>query len=242
MMERVCVVLVEPRHPGNVGMVCRAMKNMGITSLRLVNPCAVDHPEARKFAVSAGDILQSARLFPSLEEALSDVVFSVATTRRFGKYREEVMSVEETAKTLHLRSQEGNVALVFGREDNGLTTEELSRCSAVGTIDTAEYGSLNLAQAVLIFCHELWRSRGGKGAESSPGREPASTKELEALFSHMETTLLRIGFLNPENPAHIMRTLRRVIHRARVDSREAAILRGIMSQIDWACDSFRGKK
>ncbi|GAB4300223.1 MAG: RNA methyltransferase [Desulfuromonadia bacterium] len=239
--EQVSIILVEPQNPGNVGMVCRAMKNMGLSSLRLVNPCPVQHPEARKFAVSAKDILESAEIFPTLRDALADVFFSVGTTRRFGKYRQEILSPREVARELLSRVDAGPVALVFGREDNGLSTEEISLCTAMASIETAgEYGSLNLAQAVLIFCYELHRER-GEGVPRIP-RAMASGAELESLFGRMEQTLLRIGFLNPENPDHIMRTLRRVINRSGVDSREVSILRGILSQIDWACDSFRGKK
>lgn len=237
----ISIILVEPQHPGNVGMVCRAMKNMGLSSLRLVNPCPTDHPEARKFAVSAQDLLESAERFPTLRDALADVVLSVGTTRRFGKYRQEVLTPGETARELVSRMCTGRVALVFGREDNGLTTEEISLCTVLGSIETAgEYGSLNLAQAVLIFCYEVHRAMGG---EITPfQRRLAAGGELESLFGQMERTLLRIGFLNPENPDHIMRSLRRIINRAGVDSREVSILRGIMSQIDWACDSFQGKK
>src|SRR4051794_30032236 len=95
------IVLVEPQSPGNVGMVCRAMKNMGLDDLRLVNPCPTDHPEATKFAVSARDLLEGATLFPSLQAALADTVVSVATTRRHGKYRQEISTPEEIVAKVH---------------------------------------------------------------------------------------------------------------------------------------------
>jgi tRNA/rRNA methyltransferase len=239
--DRIAIVLVEPRNPGNVGMVCRAMKNMGLGTLRLVNPCDHSHPEALKFAVSARDILERATLFASLSEALADSPFSVGTTRRHGKYRPEIFTPEEIAGKILPQFELYRAALVFGREDNGLTTDELSLCRWHATIPSAtEYGSLNLAQSVLIFCYELFKSARDTSIES--GRSIATVEETEELFRQMETTLLRIGYLNPQNPAHIMRTFRRLFARAELDSREVAILRGLMSQIDWATGDFTGRK
>jgi len=136
---------------------------------------------------------------------------------------------------------EGDVALVFGREDSGLTTDELSLCRWQATIPTSdEYGSMNLAQAVLIFCYEL--SRGLADGVLPVSRELAETGEMEAMYRHMEETLLGIGFLDPLNPAHLMRTLRRIFSRAELDSREVAVLRGMMSQVDWAASAVAASK
>jgi tRNA/rRNA methyltransferase len=239
--ESISVVLVEPQNPGNIGMVCRAMKNMGLAELRLVNPCAHDHPEAYKFAVSARDLLESATVFSALPEALADSPLSIGTTRRHGKYRPEIVSPEEIARKILPELGKYRAAFVFGREDSGLTTDELSLCRWHATIPSAaEYGSLNLAQSVLIFCYELFK--GGAYAHSAGVREIASVEETEELLSHMERSLLRIGYLNPQNPAHIMRTFRRLFARAELDSREVALLRGMMSQIDWATGDFSGRK
>ncbi len=240
-MENVAIVLVEPQNPGNVGMVCRAMKNMGLHELRLVNPCPLNHPDAAKFAVAAKDLLEGAKIYPTLREALGDCPFSVATTRRHGKYRQEIFSAAEVAEKVLGAQHTGRVALVFGREDSGLTTDEVALCRWQATVPTAgDYGSLNLAQAVLIFTYELFRAAGG----SVPRRErvPAPSGDLEILYDHMEQTLLRIGFLNPQNPAHIMRTMRRIFARAEIDQREVSVLRGLMAQIDWAAAGFKGKK
>jgi tRNA/rRNA methyltransferase len=236
----VSIVLVEPQNPGNVGMVCRAMKNMGLSQLRLVNPCQTDHPEALKFAVSARDLLESATSFSSLREALADSPFSVATTRRHGKYRQEIFTPEEIAAKISGAEGVGGVALVFGREDSGLTTDEVALCRWHATIPAGDFGSLNLAQAVLIFAYELFRAAGGTVHRQE--RAPAPAEDLETLYDHMERALLHIGFLNPQNPGHIMRTLRRIYARAELDSREVAVLRGMMAQIDWAANGFKGKK
>ncbi|HEY5974325.1 MAG TPA: TrmH family RNA methyltransferase, partial [Geobacteraceae bacterium] len=132
-------------------------------------------------------------------------------------------------------------ALVFGREDSGLTTDEVALCRWQSTIPTSgEYGSLNLAQSVLIYCYELLAGFSAPAAEEV--RELAPGDSLEEMYGQMERTLLRIGYLNPQNPAHLMRSLRRIFARAALDQREVTIVRGMMSQIDWAASEFRGKK
>lgn len=237
----IAIVLVEPQSPGNVGMVCRAMKNMGLSKLRLVNPCPIDHPEALMFAVSAKDLLERAEIFPDLASALADTPIAVATTRRHGKYRQEIFTPVEIVEKMAADAGTNRIALVFGREDSGLTTAEVSLCKWQATIPTAgEYGSLNLAQSVLIFCYEILKASGATDKQTV--RELAPGESLESMYSHMAQVLLKIGFLNPENPAHLMMTLRRILSRAELDSREVTIIRGMMSQIDWASGEFKGKK
>ncbi|MDD2850425.1 MAG: RNA methyltransferase [Desulfuromonadaceae bacterium] len=242
MNNNIAIVLVEPQSPGNIGMACRAMKNMGLTRLRIVNGCDRFHPESLKFAVAARDLLESAQLFPDLLSAIEDCTLTVGTTRRHGKYRQEILSPPEVAgRFRELVTFDCRAALVFGREDNGLTTEELSLCRWHATIPTShEYGSLNLAQSVLLFCYEL-----GKAAETAGGGRPlelATSCEMEALFAHLDGTLNKIGFLNDQNPAHIMRSLRRIFFRANLDNREVTVLRGMLTQIDWASSAFDGRK
>lgn len=239
---RIAIVLVEPQQPGNVGMVCRAMKNMGLADLRLVNPCPLDHEEAIKFAVSARDMLDQARIFTSLESALADTSLTVATTRRHGKYRQEIQTPGEVIDRIGSELETNRAAFVFGREDSGLTTEEVALCRWQATIPTAEFGSLNLAQAVLIFCYELFTRLGQMEGRQAETRNLADTGSSEALFDQMEVTLMKIGFLNPQNPGHLMKSLRRILLRAEMDEREVAIFRGMMTQIDWAAREFKGKK
>ena len=240
--ENISIVLVEPQSPGNIGMVCRAMKNMGLSQLRLVKGCDRFHPESLKFAVAAKDLLEQAELFDDLASALADCTMTVGTTRRHGKYRQEILSPPEVAALLKGQADpDCRAAIVFGREDSGLTTDELSLCRWHATIPSdADYGSLNLSQAVLIFCYEL-----GKAADSPGGgrlEQMAASGEMESLFSQMDVCLQKIGFLNEQNPGHIMRSLRRIYFRAELDSREVAILRGMLTQIDWASTGFDGRK
>ena len=238
----IAIVMVEPQSPGNIGMACRAMKNMGLSNLRLVGGCDRFHPESLKFAVSARDLLERAECFPDLTSALADRSLTVATTRRHGKYRQEIFSPAEVAALLKTNATPNcPAAIVFGREDNGLTTAELSLCRWHATIPSAsEYGSLNLAQAVLLFCYEL-----GMASESPGGGRMdrlATSGEMESFFTQMDATLFKIGFLNDQNPEHIMRSLRRIFFRSELDSREISILRGMLSQMDWACSDFDGRK
>ncbi|MGB4599871.1 MAG: RNA methyltransferase [Trichlorobacter sp.] len=240
LLDTIVVVLVEPRSPGNIGMVCRAMKNMGLSRLRLVAGCDHQHPDATMFAVSARNLLEQAECYPTLSAALADTTVSVATTRRTGKYRQELLTPPQVAHSL-LQRGDGTAALVFGREDHGLSTEELSLCSIQATIPSSEdCGSLNLAQSVLIFCYELFNVIQADHLKQQ--RETAPSGELESLFGHLEGTLARIGFLNPQNPAHMMRSLRRIFFRSELDSREVTILRGMLSQVDWATEGFGGRK
>ncbi len=242
MNKDIAIILVEPQSPGNIGMTCRAMKNMGFTQLRIVNGCNRFDAESLKFAVAARDLLESAQIFPDLASAMADCTLTIGTTRRHGKYRQEILSPPEVAGLLREQvAPECRAALVFGREDNGLTTEELSLCRWHATIPTSdEYGSLNLAQSVLLFCYEL-----GKAAEPVGGGRPfdlAHSEEMETFFTHLHATLEKIGFLNEQNPAHMMRSLRRIFFRANLDSREVTVLRGMLTQIDWASSAFDGRK
>lgn len=240
--EHISIVMVEPQSPGNIGMVCRAMKNMGLSRLRLVKGCDRFHPDSLKFAISARDLLEQAEQFDDLPSALADCTLTVGTTRRHGKYRQEILSPPEVA--VLLKAQTGlacRAAIVFGREDSGLTTDELSLCRWHATIPSAaEYGSLNLSQAVLLFCYEL-----GKAGEPPGGarqEQLATSGEIEMLFNQMNDSLQKIGFLNEQNPGHIMRSLRRIFFRSSLDTREVSILRGLMTQIDWASSGFDGRK
>lgn len=242
MNNDIVIILVEPQSPGNIGMVCRAMKNMGFSQLRIVKGCDRFEPEALKFAVAARDLLETAVVFPDLASAMADCTLTVGTTRRHGKYRQEIFTPPQVADLLRGQvAPDCRAAFVFGREDSGLTTDELSLCRWHATIPTSDqYGSLNLAQSVLLFCYEL-----GKANESAGGGRPfelAKSEEMETLFAHFNNTLGKIGFLNEQNPAHMMRSLRRIFFRANLDSREVTVLRGMLTQIDWASSDFDGRK
>lgn len=243
LSKQIRVILVEPQSPGNIGMVARAMGNFGISELRLVNPCPYLHPEARKFAVRAAPLLGNARVFPDLASALADLPMSVAATRRAGKLRGELLDVADAARlAAGLPAVEG-VGLVFGREDAGLTSEEVSLCSHSATIATSEdIGSLNLAQAVLLFLYAFTRqTRSVESFETVVGERPTHA-ELEGLFAQMEQVLTRIAFLNPSRPASVMNRLRRMVNQAVMDKDDLSLLRGMWSQLQWSINDWRGRK
>ncbi|NIQ93544.1 MAG: RNA methyltransferase [Desulfuromonadales bacterium] len=232
--DNVSIVLVEPQGERNIGSVCRAMMNFGFRDLRLVNP-QVDHRthEARQMAVKAGDLLDKASLFDTLETALADCRLAIGTTRRFGKYRETFLSPEKAAGEAAAAAAEGRVALVFGREDRGLHADEIALCQLYLTIPTrAELPSMNLAQAVSLCLYEFAKfAENSAEVPTAPKRAPI--EEVESLFAHMKTSLLDIEYLDPKNPDHIMRALRRIFGRSGLSSREVRILRGLFSRIDW---------
>ena len=232
--EKLAVVLVEPQGARNIGSVCRAMLNFGFTDLRLVNP-QVDHLShaARQMAVKATGVLENARIFNSLASALSDCVLSFGTTRRFGRYREDLVHPEEAAQLLVPAMQTGSVALVFGREDKGLFTSELDLCQYFITIPTNdELPSMNLAQAVVLCLYEVNRARGKLAGLKHGRKKLATNNQLEALYQHMRDSLVNIGYLNPQNPDHILRSFRRILGRSALNDREVRILRGLFNQID----------
>ena len=238
--DKLAVVLVEPQGAMNIGSVCRAMGNFSVSDLRLVSLCG-DHlsRDARLMAVKAAPLLENARVFTSLEEALSDCVMSFGTTRRFGQYREGLIHPDEAARNLLPVAEEQTVAMVFGREDKGLLTAELDLCQHLITIPTdSELPSMNLAQSVVLCLYEIQKARGDRAGLQHGRKKLADNKQLESLYQHMRESLVNIGYLNPQNPDHILRSFRRILGRAALNSREVAILRGLFNQID----VFSGKK
>lgn len=239
-LDNLCVVLVAPSGALNIGSVARAMANFSISDLRLVAP-QTDHlqDDARKMAVKATPILEQARVYAELAEALADCHMALGTTRRFGKYRENLLHPDEAAQTLLPLLPKGHVALVFGREDRGLKTEELDLCQRHVTIPTSDrLPSMNLAQSVAVCLYEIAKSHGSGGAAGT-GRKLATVAQLEDLFGHMRQSYNDIGYLDPQNPEHILRAFRRFLGRAALDPREVRILRGMLSQIDWVAAERR---
>lgn len=234
-VENITVVLVEPQGPLNIGSVCRAMMNFGFSDLRLVNP-RTDHlcDEARRMAVKAGGLLEGGKLFASLEEALQDCHLALATTRRFGKYREDFLHPDQAAGYLSPWTEKGRVALVFGREDKGLTTDELDLCQRLITIPTNDQlPSMNLAQSVVLCLYEISKAQAASQLKSGGRKKLATNRVLESMYGHMRSTLCDIGFLDEQNPDHILRSLRRIFGRAGLNDREVRILRGLWSRLDW---------
>jgi TrmH family RNA methyltransferase len=262
-LQNITIVLVGPQYAGNIGSVCRAMKNTGLSRLFLVSP--EQDPlsaEARMMATSAKDILQKAKTFSTLEEALEGFRWIAGTSARKGINRGPFIPPREISPEIIQHARSIPVAILFGPEDRGLTNRDLDPCHALIQIPTHPgLSSLNLAQAVLLVCYELYltnlgelriadcglrigkRSR-GKIVGSSSGLLPplAEFQKVEKMYAHLEQLLLRIGFLDTNNPKRIMHTLRRIYGRAHLGDRDVAILRGIFRQLEWYAVHGREKK
>jgi len=239
-LSNIAIVLVRPQYAGNIGSVCRAMKNMGLSRLILVSP-AQNHlaPDARMMALAAKDILEHAEIYPSLDKALEGFRWIAGTSARAGRNRGPFITPREICPEILNHARSIPVAILFGPEDRGLTNEELAPCQALVSIPThARLRSLNLAQAVMIFCYELFlASLAHQEEKNYPPHiitSPlAEFQKLEKMYAHLEELLLKIGFLDPQNPKRIMHTLRRIFGRAKLTDRDVAILRGIFRQLEW---------
>ncbi|MEA3547276.1 MAG: RNA methyltransferase [Thermodesulfobacteriota bacterium] len=235
MLRNTAIVLVEPQGALNIGSVCRVMMNFGFHDLRIVNP-RVDHlsDEARHMAVKAGALLDKAVVFSDLAEAVADCHLVFGTTRRFGKYREEFIGPDAIGERLLTLPPSNRAALVFGREDHGLTTAELDFCQVLVTIPTRdELPSMNLAQAVCLCLYEIEKKIDDRRTRIPETRTPALSQNLESMYQHMRQTLLDIEYLDPQNPDHILRAFRRIFSRSDLTEREVLILQGLWSRIDW---------
>jgi len=234
LLERVDIVLVHPEQPGNVGAVARVLANLGIDSLILVEPRFRHWAEARKLAVHASDLLERARRVESLEEAVGDAAWVVATSCRGRTHAERKPPLDPEAFTRRLSELAGSqrLALVFGPESAGLTNRQLGLCQDILRLPTADrYPSLNLAQAVAICAWELRRCRLERPAAGT-ARRRASAGDINGLVEHMRRTLGNIDYLDPRNPEHVLDDLRALIMRAGPDSRELGMLRGIFHKMD----------
>ncbi len=231
-LERIRVVLSRPRHPGNIGSAARAMKTMGLSRLYLVNPEEFPASQAQALAAGATDVLDAAVLAPTLPAALREVSFAVALTARTRDLSHEMVPLREAAQRVALEAQHAQVALVFGNEVSGLSNAELDRCHLLATIPAnPQYGSLNLAAAVQVSAYEVRMAALGSSIETSPPFPAATHEQLEYFYQHLEQVLYDSGFLDPEEPKRMMRRLRRLFGRARLEKKEIDILRGILGAV-----------
>lgn len=230
-LSRVRIVLVETSHPGNIGGAARAMKTMGLSRLVLVNPNGFPGAEATARASGADDILARATVTDSLAAALAGCHVVIGTSARLRSLSWPQLNPRECGERIATASAEGEVALVFGREKSGLTNAELEQCRYLVHIPSnPEYQSLNLAAAVQVLSYEIATAfgYGGQPREvGDAGGAPATADEIEGMFAHIEQTLVGIGYLDPANPRHLMRRLRRLFNRVELSHEEVNILRGI---------------
>ena len=233
-LSNIHVILVHPLYGGNVGSVCRAMKNMGLSRLVLVGGTDnLDMHEARTLAYRATDVLDAATCTETVAEAVADCGLVAGATARVGLYRDHSRTPRAWAPQLLAAAQATPVALMFGREDKGLTNEELALCTQIIQIPSSpEYLSLNLSHAVMVCCYELFVA--AEVFEGSEEQCPEATSEMrERMFSIWEETLLKIGFMESEKSQHMMLGLRRILSRGTLTDADVRILMGIARQAQW---------
>jgi tRNA/rRNA methyltransferase len=231
-MNSIAIVLVEPQIAENIGAATRAMNNMGITRLILVKPENCDLSRILKMATGTSiDIVEEMEVCDRLLDAIGPFQFVVGTTARIGAQRPALTYPRDLARDLVPIAQENQVAILFGPEDRGLSNEHLRYCHTIATIPTSRFASLNLAQAVMVICYEIFY------ASRTPPEEPfhrlANKFELEGMYEHMKDVLTKIGFIDPQNPEHWMLNIRRFLSRLPLRAREVHIVRGICRQLDW---------
>lgn len=227
-----CVVLVEPQLPENIGATARAMANMNLRELRLVQPCEHTGYAAQKMASGAERLLEEARVFGSLEEALADCHLAVGCSARTGQERSAWLTPRSLPLWWSEHPPEARLALVFGREDRGLSNEQLVLCHRMLHIPTSpELRSLNLAQAVLLVSWELFAAQ---APQEATVELPATAGELSGLWRHAREVLFRIGYFQEDQNTRRRHLLRRILNRLAPSQQELQTLRGILRQMNWA--------
>ena len=246
-LDNFVVVLVQPLGAGNVGSIARTMASFGLSRLRLVSPrCDVKSVEARSMAMSAQPLLAAAEHFATLREAVQDCGWAVATSRRLGRNRKPTLYPREGASSLLRQAKETSVALVFGREDKGLRTDEVDLCQERLLIPAIPNGdSFNLSQAALLVLWEIFtknqQADEGEDISSVPvhhGAPPhqedlASRENIEGLLDHLVATLETIGFVPHNHPERVARSFRSLIDRILPSEREVRMMRGVLRQLTW---------
>lgn len=226
------IVMVGTTHPGNIGGVARAMKNMGLSRLSLVAPEApFPHAKARARASGAVNVLENTQIFSTLEEAVADCSLVIGASARMRTLPWPVVDPRECASRVVNIESEAEVAIVLGRENSGLTNDELELCQLLVTIPTnPDFSSLNIAAAAQVLCYEIRLAANlDKAPENEHDSPLATSAEQEGMFSHFEQALTELDFLKPDNPGQLMRRLRRLFTRTGLERMEVNILRGMMT-------------
>ena len=243
--DNIRVVLVNTSHPGNIGAAARAIKNMGLRRLYLVSPRDFPADRAVWRAANAADVLDQAVVVESLDEAISDCGLVIGTSARGRSIPWPMLSPRESGQKIWREAGDHEVALVFGREDRGLTNEELHKCTYHVHIPADPgYSSLNLAAAVQVLTYEvrmtaLAEQQGDYPDSGDWDVAPAKVAELELYYEHLEQALVALGFHDPDNPRQTMTRLRRLFNRIRPDTMELSIMRGVLTGVQNAAHKLK---
>jgi tRNA/rRNA methyltransferase len=231
-LKNISIVLYRPRFPENIGAAARSMRNMGIEQLVVVDPDNCDLTRICKLATHAAlDVVEQMMVFDRLDDALAEYNFVVGTTARLGGQRKVISTPARMAERIFPISQQNRIAVVFGPEDRGLTNADIRLCHTLVNIPTADFSSLNLAQAVMILCYELFQYTTKAPADYEP--RLANRQELDAMYAQLKEILIRISFINPENPEYFINNFRQFFSRLPLRAKEVQIIRGICRQINW---------
>jgi TrmH family RNA methyltransferase len=233
-LSRLHIVLVRPTHAGNLGACARAMKTMGLESLRLVRPCPAVDAQSQAMAAGADDVLERAVMYDTLDEAIRDCGYVLGTSARDRRIGWPVFAPRGGAAMLLEKASAQPVALLFGQERTGLTNDELDRCHALVTIPAnPDYSSLNIASALQIMAYEIYTAAGSSAVALAPApvHTPAPHEEMHQFYRHLQQVMTETGFLNPAKPRYLMRRLVRLFNRAQPDTNEINILRGILTSV-----------
>lgn len=239
-LANISILLLEPQSPGNIGSVARVMKNMGLTSLYLINPQTEIGAESFQLACGADDILDAARRTETLPETLQPFSLCVGTTSRIVDTFPQVLTPHQLATQIAEFSAEGRIALLFGPERTGLTNEHVKHCQWLVTIPSnPAFESMNLSHAVAILAYEL----SSRQPQTTLGREIQSARlsQIESFYQTLQRNLTEIGFLKAPNIDRLMITLRNILSRALLEERDVQILRGILRQWNWYAEKLRRK-
>ncbi len=234
-LDNISIVMVGTTHPGNIGAAARAMHNMSISKLVLVNPQCPVGEIAYARASGANVVLDNRRKTESLQQAVQDCTLVIAASARVRSLPWPELTTDLMVQKIAVLDAQSRTALVFGREHSGLTNEELQLCNYMVNIPTnPDFSSLNVASAIQVLCYEIFKLGANQvKAETSNNQEPAATRqELEGYFEHLEQVITATQFLDTENPGLLMQRLRRLYHRIELSKSEVSILRGILSSVE----------
>lgn len=232
MLNRVRIILIGTSHPGNIGAAARAMKTMGLAQLHLVAPELYPHEKATEMAASATDVLEKAVVHKDLSSAIADCTLVIGASARTRKIPWPMLTPREMAEKIQAEASTATIAILFGREQSGLTNDELQRCHWHLNIPAnPDYSSLNLAAAVQVIAYELRVASVNLPPSTVEDYPLATVAEMESFLLHLETTLIMLNFLRADAPRKLMTRLRRFFARARPDVMEINIFRGILTAI-----------
>ncbi len=234
ILGNIIIVLMRPKFPENIGAAARSAFNMGISHLVVVREEMPDHEAMAKMAThKAVHLVDNMEIHKTLEDALAPFSYVVGTTARRGRQRGSERSPRQVVNDIAEIIPKNKVAFLFGPEDSGLSNDDLKHCQMTSAIPTADFSSLNLAQAVAIHCYEIYLGLIHDHKDIEPSPQYASTFELEGMFSHVEEALLKVDFLHEKNHTYWMNNIRQFLGKIRLSSKDSNIIRGICRQFLW---------